>query len=371
MPRKIFVGLSGGVDSAVSAALLAEQGFDVTGVFVKIWQPEFIECTWREDRLDAMRVCAALDIPFREIDLSAEYKKEVVDTMVADYARGITPNPDVLCNSTIKFGALASWAKNEGADALATGHYAQRSDASGHFELLRGRDAAKDQSYFLYRLKQSDLARTYFPIGGLSKVDVRKEATRRLLPVATKPDSQGLCFIGEVSMRDFLSRYITLVPGPVVDETGARIGEHDGAALYTIGQRHGFTTGSSVPQYVVGVDIATNTVRVSARREDGARISVHLTDVSWVHREAPLGKPLRAQARYHEKPVEVTLSKEGSVLCATFAQPHIASSGQSLVIYDGDTCLGGGVIVEKPSTKPAKTPKTPAKQAVFTFDDSG
>src|SRR3989344_87208 len=164
---KVFVGLSGGVDSAVSAALLKEQGHDVTGVFIRIYRPEFIECTWKEDRLDAMRVCAALSIPFREIDLSDEYKKEVVDSMIADYQRGITPNPDVLCNRVIKFGAFLDWALREGADKIATGHYARVAERAGEFELLRGKDTGKDQSYFLYRLTQKELRHVLFPVGAL------------------------------------------------------------------------------------------------------------------------------------------------------------------------------------------------------------
>jgi len=293
-----------------------------------------------------MRVCAALDIPFRELDLSEEYKKEVVEEMVAQYRRGITPNPDVLCNRSIKFGAFAAWAKAEGAHAIATGHYAQKKDAVGHYELVRAVDSSKDQTYFLYRLGQADLARTLFPIGEFPKSEVRAEAKRLALPVAGKPDSQGLCFVGDVSMRDFLSRYIALTPGDVVDEKGKVLGEHEGAALYTLGQRHGFLlAGSSdVPHYVIATDTAKNTVRVSARREDAARKNVLLTDVSWVYREPALGRPYLAQARYHEHPVTVALTKEGEGLHATFETPHIASPGQSLVLYDGDVCLGGGVI---------------------------
>lgn len=346
MLHKVFVGLSGGVDSAVSAALLRRQGLDVTGVFIKIWQPEFLECTWKEDRLDAMRVCAALNIPFRELDLSEEYKKEVVETMVADYCRGITPNPDVLCNRAIKFGAFAAWAKAEGAHAIATGHYAQKKDAVGHYELIRAADASKDQTYFLYRLRQSDIARVLFPVGEFQKSEVRAEAKRFDLPVAEKPDSQGLCFVGDVSMHDFLSRYIALMPGDVVDVKGNVIGVHEGAALYTQGQRHGFTiSGSSgAPHYVIATDTEKNIVRVSTRREDAARKSVLLANVSWVYREPALQRPYLAQARYHEQPATVTLTKEGEKFRATFESPHIASPGQSLVLYDGDTCLGGGVI---------------------------
>ncbi len=345
MAHKVFVGLSGGVDSAVAAALLKEQGLSVIGAFIKIWQPEFTECTWREDRLDAMRVCAALNIPFLEVDLSEEYKKEVVDMMVRDYSKGFTPNPDVLCNRSIKFGAFAAWARKEGAGAVATGHYARKNDVGGHLDLLRARDTAKDQSYFLYTLGQTDLARTIFPVGGLLKAEVRKEALRFGLPVARKPDSQGLCFVGEVSMRDFLSRFFPVAPGPVRTREGKIIGEHEGAALYTIGQRHGFTTtGVSVPYYVVGIDVGKNTVYVSARREDAARKSVVLDSVSWVHHEPAQWRGLRAQARYHEEPALVKMEKKGSQYTIVFEAPHIASPGQSLVLYNGDVCVGGGII---------------------------
>jgi tRNA-specific 2-thiouridylase len=351
MAHRVFVGLSGGVDSAVSAALLKEKKYDVVGAFIKIWQPEFTECTWREDRLDAMRVCAALGIPFREIDLSEEYKTEVVERMVADYARGITPNPDILCNRHIKFGSFARWAKESGAEAIATGHYARKCETGGHFELLRARDSAKDQSYFLYRLGQLELARALFPIGGLLKSEVRALASKFRLPVAKKPDSQGLCFVGEVSMSEFLKRFIPVVPGPI-ECNGKIIGEHEGAALYTIGQRHGFALSKDAgagPFYVTSVDVAQNVVNVSLRREDATRTTAGLSDTHWIYREPGLPITVQAQARYHETPVNATISK-GSTTSA-FEHPHIASPGQSLVFYrkneregEGDVCLGGGVI---------------------------
>jgi tRNA-specific 2-thiouridylase len=345
MAEQVFVGLSGGVDSAVSAALLKEQGKKVTGVFIKIWQPEFTECTWREDRLDAMRVCAALDIPFLEIDLSEEYKKEVVDKMVRDYGKGITPNPDVLCNRAVKFGAFAKWARKEGASSIATGHYARKHDAAGHFELQRARDTAKDQSYFLYTLTQEDLKHVLFPVGELQKTQVRKEAVRFELPVARKPDSQGLCFVGEVSMRDFLARFLPVESGPVRSRDGKVIGEHEGAALYTIGQRHGFSTGGAQEaHYITRIDVEKNTLYVSPKREDAARTSLVLEEITWVHHEPAQWRGLRAQARYHEEPVSVKLEKKNSHFAAIFDTPHIASPGQSLVLYDGDTCVGGGVI---------------------------
>ena len=347
MTQKIFVGLSGGVDSAVSAALLQEQGHDVVGVFIKIWQPEFIECTWKEDRLDAMRVCAGLGIPFREVDLSDEYKREVVERMVSDYCSGITPNPDVLCNAHIKFGSFAKWAKEEGAERIATGHYAQIEQSQDNiltWKLLRAHDTSKDQSYFLYRLGQQDLARALFPVGGMLKTEVRALAQKFNLPVSRKPDSQGLCFVGEVSMADFLKRFIPVVRGPVVCE-GQIVGEHEGAALYTVGQRHGFSaTGADHPYYVVKIDISTNTLSVSPHREDAAQAKVELHDVHWVYREPMLPHTLLAQARYHEQPIAVTLGRQEGKLFVTFEKPHIVSPGQSLVLYEGDVCLGGGII---------------------------
>ncbi len=348
MAQKVFVGLSGGVDSGTSAALLKERGFEVVGVFIKIWQPEFIECTWREDRLDAMRIAASLGIPFREIDLSREYKQEVVDSMVHDYEHGITPNPDVLCNEKIKFGAFARWAFDNGADWIATGHYARTDIVDGRARLLRGADPQKDQSYFLYRIREEDLARTLFPIGDIPKSQVRVRAQGFGLPVAQKPDSQGLCFVGDVSMRDFLSRYITLTPGKVLDTEGHEIGQHDGAPLYTIGQRHGFSTDGGVAheggQYVVGVSIPDNTITVSFDRTLGEVREITLRDIHWIGDEPTLPLKTFAQSRYRERPFSVTLTRSNDQILAVFDESHLVSSGQSLVLYDGDHVLGGGVI---------------------------
>ena len=358
MAQKVFVGLSGGVDSAVSAALLKEQGHEVTGVFIRIYRPEFIECTWKEDRLDAMRVCAALSIPFREIDLSDAYKKEVVDSMIADYKAGITPNPDVLCNATIKFGAFLEWALKEGADKIATGHYALIRTNKPIVELLRGKDASKDQSYFLYRLTQKELQHVVFPVGDMLKSEVRQKALELNLPVANKHDSQGLCFIGDVSIADFLKRFIDLTPGPVVDTDGNTIGEHEGAALLTVGQRHGFSLAKNqenVPHYVTTIDASTNTVVVSARKDDAATKVVAVRNVSWVNESPQKGQEVLVQARYREKPVPATVEPDSERTIVTFAEPHtspvpngtfgrVAAPGQSLVVYTGDVCLGGGVI---------------------------
>ena len=335
----VFVGLSGGVDSAVSAALLKIAGYEVVGAFIKIWRPEFIDCPWQKDRLDAMRVATALEIPFKEIDLSEEYKKAVIDDMVAKYARGITPNPDVLCNRHIKFGAFAAWAFKNGADFVATGHYARTIDNKLH----RGKDTNKDQSYFLWQLTEKDLSRALFPVGGLTKPEVRSLAQKFNLPVAQKADSQGLCFVGDVTMHDFLSHYISLKKGRVLNEQGTLIGEHDGAALYTLGERRGVRffqkTAHAVPQYVSAIDTKANTVTVSPMREKAARSSSTLIDTNWIVKPEP-GVTYTAQARYRETPRECTI--DGAVV--RFKEPHLLPPGQSLVIYDGDLVVGGGVI---------------------------
>lgn len=348
MSKIAFVGLSGGVDSAVSAMLLKQQGYDVVGVFIKIWQPEFIECTWARDRLDAMRVAVSLGIPFREIDLSDDYNRDVVETMVDGYARGITPNPDVLCNQSIKFGSFFDYALREGADFIATGHYARIKESNGVFSLLRAHDASKDQSYFLYTLGQSDLSRTLFPVGGLMKDDVRALAGKVKLPVASKPDSQGLCFVGDVSMKDFLSRFIKLKRGAVLDINGIEIGAHDGAALYTIGQRHGFfvkdKSSNAKPYFVTAIDASANTISVSTNRQDASCNKVTLNNVHWISSEPALPTETLIQSRYHEPPVKSSISKEMERFAVSFGEPHIASPGQSLVMYDGDNCQGGGII---------------------------
>lgn len=342
--KTVFVGLSGGVDSAVSAALLNEQGYRVVGCFIKIWQPEFTECTWREDRLDAMRVCAALNIPYKEIDLSREYMDEVVRDMIDSYKRGITPNPDVLCNSKIKFGFFARWAFEEGADLVATGHYAQiRATATG-YELLRGVDAEKDQSYFLWQLSEKDLSKTLFPVGGLTKRVVRAEAQRLNIPVAHKHDSQGLCFVGDISLPEFLAQYVTLTAGDVIDDGGQVIGVHGGAALYTRGQRHGFSHNKSTPCYVTRVDVSSNTITVSMSAQDATIKNVWLEKTHWVGMEPTWPYVGMAQVRYREAPVRASAEAMGAALEVTFETPCIAAPGQSLVWYEGERLVGGGVI---------------------------
>lgn len=345
----VFVGLSGGVDSAVAAALLKRAGHDVVGCFIKIWQPEFIECTWREDRLDAMRVAAALGIPFREIDFSAEYKQEVVDDMILNYSRGITPNPDVLCNSAIKFGHFLSWALEKGAEMIATGHYARitHERLTKSFMLRRGKDAQKDQSYFLWQLGQHELSHSLLPIGDLTKGDVRLLAKKFALLNANRPDSQGLCFVGDVTLPEFLSRYLALKSGAVLDSGGDVIGEHQGAALYTIGQRHGFAVRNSDARgdehYVMAIDTAANAITVSRDRRDAKKCEITLEGVRWIN---PLSLPCEAHAktRYREASVRVRIEEEAHRIRVLFTEPHLVAPGQSLVLYQKDVCLGGGII---------------------------
>lgn len=353
--KKVYVGMSGGVDSSLSAALLKEQGYDVSGVFIKVWEPEGFPCTWREDRHDAMRVAAQLDIPFQTLDLSEEYKREVIDEMLEEYESGRTPNPDVLCNQSIKFDAFLNWAIQEGADLIATGHYAliigkREKSKETRYTLLRGIDNNKDQSYFLWTLPQDTLSKVLFPIGGYAKEQVRTMAQERDLYTAHKKDSQGLCFVGKLDMKSFLSQYIEKKPGAVVTVTGEEIGRHDGSTFYTIGQRHGFSTDkhshSEKPYYVVAKNSETNELVVSQDIEKAEQYlskEARMEKMSWVCGNAPDDDTIvDVQVRYRQQPVTATIADKGTKI--VFSKPQIASQGQSLVVYESDTLLGGGII---------------------------
>lgn len=361
--RKVYLGMSGGVDSSVSAALLKRAGYDVTGVFIRAWEPfDFAQgkpefdsaqgkpanqpCVWRAERRDAMRVAAALDIPLLTLDLSAEYKRDVVDYLVAEYAAGRTPNPDVECNRQIKFGAFYRWAMTRGADFVATGHYAQLGSLAP--KLLRAKDEEKDQTYFLWTLTQEQLSRILFPIGHLTKPAVRRLATKFKLPTAEKKDSQGLCFVGQFDFKEFLRQELKPKPGEVLDEAGQVVGEHEGAALYTIGERHGFrlTHGDGQPHYVVARDLAKNTVTVSATPEKIWRQhkEIKLTGINWISNSLKAdSRQLKARIRHRGElyPCELI---EGERVIFDHA-PEAIASGQSLVLYRGQECLGGGIIV--------------------------
>jgi len=346
--KTVYVGMSGGVDSSVSAALLKQQGYNVVGVYMKNWTQDVagVACPWKQDLADARAAAAVLDIPFKVFDFQAEYKQHVVDVMVAEYQAGRTPNPDVLCNQEIKFQLFLRTALADGADAIATGHYART--ASG--QLFAAADLNKDQSYFLYRITSEALERTIFPLAGLTKPEVRRLAAEFGLPTAKKPDSQGICFVGEVGLRDFLRQYLAATPGPVLDRaTGRQLGEHQGAVFYTHGQRHGLGIGGGQPFYVTGKDIATNTVYVTA---DPADLELsgdcfELENLHWINEAPTPGRAYRLRTRYRAALIDATLSSIApNRYAVSLAHPERAvTPGQSAVIYDGDRVLGGGLIV--------------------------
>ena len=356
--RKIVVALSGGVDSSVSAALLARAGYNVTGAFIRVWYPPGIYCSAEDDRRDALHVAAAIGIPLLTVDLEKEYKAKVIDAMFREYRRGRTPNPDILCNEKVKFGAFLAWARMHGADAIATGHYARVIKRGGGFHLLAGRDKEKDQSYFLYRLPERTLKRIIFPVGAMEKREVRALARRFKLPTAEKKDSQGLCFVGKFDFKAFLKRYVRVKPGNAVNEGGEIIGYHSGAALYTVGERHGFTVTTKGPHdppyYVVSRDVKKNTITVARGNEEKKyfKRKAILSNPHWISGKAPaLSGTYRARIRYRQPLQSCRLQKNhplGSKApkwVVTFDRPQRAvTPGQSLVLYRGAECLGGGVI---------------------------
>lgn len=350
--KKVFVGVSGGVDSSVSLALLKEAGYDVTGVFIKVWSPDFLPCTWKEERRDAMRVCATLDVPFLTLDLEKEYKDSVVDYMIAEYMVGRTPNPDVMCNKYVKFGAFFKKAMEMGADYVATGHYAMVKNIGSAYKLFESVDKNKDQSYFLWTLTQKELSKTLFPVGGMQKDEVRKLAKKFGLPTADKKDSQGLCFVGKVDMVDFLKHYITNEKGNVLDEKGNTIGTHDGAMFYTIGQRHGFDVrqdkSDNKPVYVISKNIKENTITVGDgdyKKISATTKEVELEQVSFTADVLDNTKNLLARTRYRQILVKCSLIKNKDIYTIIFDEPQEnVTPGQSLVLYREEECLGGGVI---------------------------
>ncbi|MDD4989247.1 MAG: tRNA 2-thiouridine(34) synthase MnmA [Candidatus Pacebacteria bacterium] len=353
--RKVFVGLSGGVDSSVSAALLKKAGYDVTGVFIKVWQADFLPCNWKEERLDAMRICARLEIPFLTFDLQKEYKKEVVDYMIREYKAGRTPNPDVMCNRHVKFRAFFDKAMKMGADFVATGHYAQvKKTKSGKFEMKAGTDSNKDQSYFLWTLTQKELSKTLCPVENIEKPEVRKLAEKFNLHTTTKKDSQGLCFIGKVDLKEFLSHFVKEKPGKVLDESGKVIGKHEGAFFYTLGQRHGFLitkkTPYDTPFYIVKKDTKKNILVASEKKPENNFLKytriVKIEDTNWILEIPQKGKKCSARVRYRQPLEKCTIEiKSGKKAVVTFEKPIGAvTPGQSLVVYNKDTCLGGGII---------------------------
>ncbi len=337
--QKIFVGVSGGVDSSVAAYLLKKEGHEVHGIFVKTWSPEWLPCTWVDEKRDAMRVCAALDIPFHFLDAEEDYKQGVADYMINEYRAGRTPNPDVLCNRIIKFGVMWEYAKSHVADAVATGHYAQTDGT----HIMKAADASKDQSYFLWMLSKEELAHVLFPIGHLQKHEVRKIAEKAGLFTSVKKDSQGICFLGDVDMREFLSHYIEQKPGPVVSTEGEVVGDHDGIWFYTLGERHGFRitkqSAEQKPYYIIEKRIDDNTLVVSHTPHSEVKGEKRIITL---REGTPLQKgEYQAQIRYHGELIPVKVIDSNTI---ELAHKGVIAEGQSLVLYKGDILVGGGII---------------------------
>jgi len=354
---KIVVGLSGGVDSAVAALLLKQAGHDVLGVFMKNWEDDDDDeyCSTREDLVDAVSVAERIGIEVEAINFAAEYRERVFASFLSEYRAGRTPNPDVLCNAEIKFKAFLDHAMHLGAEKIATGHYARVEERGGRFVLLRGLDPGKDQSYFLHRLNQAQLARTLFPLGHLQKSEVRRIARESGLPNHAKRDSTGICFIGERPFREFLARYMPREPGPIVTPEGEVVGEHEGLMYYTIGQRQGLgiggrRDGAGEPWYVAGKRLDANTLVVVQGHDHPLllRADLDAADASWIAGEPPGASAERigAKTRYRQSDAACALRLErADTFALGFDMPQWAvTPGQSAVLYRGDECLGGGVI---------------------------
>jgi tRNA-specific 2-thiouridylase len=337
--------MSGGVDSSLTAALLKEQGYDVTGVYMKNWTKDLpgMICPWADDLADAKRVAVQLNIDFKVFDFENEYKHKVVDYMIEEYKRGRTPNPDIMCNQEVKFKLFLEAALEDGADMIATGHYARVEDGI----LKQAVDANKDQTYFLYRVTEKALKKTLFPLGEFTKPTVREMAKERGLYTAAKKDSQGICFVGQIGIREFLSQYVEQVAGPIIDKkSGKVLGQHDGAIFYTIGQRHGLDLGGGLPYYVVGKDMDKNEVYVTTDLNDETlwKPELTLSSVHWIN-ATPTEGTFKIRIRHRAPLVSAALSFEGDdVKLALHDAERAAAAGQSVVIYDGDVCIGGGII---------------------------
>ena len=370
--KKVVVGLSGGVDSAMVVALLKEQGYDVTGVFLECWRAP--GCRTDEDRKDALSVALKLKIPFKVLDFKKEYKQKVVDYFYAEYKAGRTPNPDTMCNREIKFGLFYDWSLKNGFDYVATGHYAriqrirenpksklQISNKSQNpncksqieYKLLRGVDKKKDQSYFLYLLRKDQLKKILFPVGEMTKEEVRREAKKRKLPVADKPDSQGICFIGPVDVKEFLKKKIKPLKGEVVDTKGKVIGKHEGVWFYTIGERHGFKIKpefmkSEMPAlYVVSKDVEKNRLVVGSKKEVMSS-EFDVEDVHWINKinsEKLTSKKIKVRIRHGGQLVRAELRTKNKKLKVMLERLVFGvAPGQAAVFYSRDVILGGGVI---------------------------
>lgn len=349
--QTVFVGLSGGVDSSVAALRLQKQGYNVVGVFIKVWHPDFMVCNWEAERLDAMRVAAHLEIPFLTCDAEAEYRDEVAKYFIEEYRNGRTPNPDVMCNQYVKFGAFLRFSKEKGADFIATGHYAQKIEGDNGPELHRGVDNNKDQTYFLWTLSSEQLEFSLFPVGDTPKEEIRQEAEAAGIPTAQKKDSQGVCFLGHIDIPEFLSHYIELNTGDVLSESGDVIGEHQGALVYTLGQRHGFTLNTKDSErsvmFITEKDLESNTITVGPKKQSISETKdINLTNTV-LRQPLQAGESIHVQIRYRQKPFvsEVTELGKNRISIIPKEVTEKPASGQSCVLYKGTHCVGGGIIL--------------------------
>jgi tRNA-uridine 2-sulfurtransferase len=356
---RVVVGMSGGVDSSVAAWLLKEQGYEVIGLFMKNWEDDDDSeyCNARIDWIDAASVADVVGVDIEAVNFAGEYKDRVFAEFLREYQAGRTPNPDVLCNAEIKFKAFLDHAIKLGADMIATGHYARVRSDGGSFQLLKAVDGSKDQSYFLHRLNQNQLSKTLFPVGALRKTEVRRIAEELKLPNAKKKDSTGICFIGERPFREFLNRYLSYRPGPIKTVDGATVGQHVGLSFYTIGQRKGIgiggmkahrnADGTSDAWYVARKDMESNTLFVVQGHEHPWLLSQSLVahQISWVAGQGPQANRLSAKTRYRQADVGCAFEPGSEQFSLHFPKPQWAvTPGQSAVLYDGEVCLGGGII---------------------------
>ncbi|MBX4201631.1 tRNA 2-thiouridine(34) synthase MnmA [Candidatus Saccharibacteria bacterium] len=347
--KTVYVGLSGGVDSSVTAALLLQQGYKVVGVYMKNWSRDLpgMPCPWKDDFQDAKRVAVQLGIDFKMYDFEKDYQHKVVDYMLDGFRAGITPNPDIMCNQEIKFKLFLDTALQDGADLIATGHYASAKD--GH--LFMATDDNKDQTYFLYRVTKDAMDKTLFPLGDLTKPKVRDLAKKFKLVTANKKESMGICFVGKVGIKDFLKQYVDEKPGEIIDRQGKVIGRHDGAIFYTIGQRQGLDIGGGMPYYVIGKDMAKNEVYVTTDLQDEKLWSqrIKLTSVHWINDQPKLqGPALKIRTRHRGKLVPVELlnkSSNSDWVVELSEEVRALTPGQSAVFYSDNECLGGGIVV--------------------------
>ena len=374
--KKVFVGLSGGVDSSVAALLLKQQGYEVVGVYMKNWTQDFpgVKCPWKEDYQDAKRLAVQLSIDFKMYDFEKQYKHKVVDYMLDEFKAGRTPNPDIMCNQEIKFRLFLETAIDDGADLIATGHYARIENSNQEIEnskkadkklisnsqlliphLLQAKDANKDQTYFLYRITQEALGRTLFPLGELTKPEVRTLAKKHKLISAERKESMGICFVGKVPIKDFLKNYVKEKPGEIIDQSAGRrrrkVGEHDGAIFYTIGQRHGLEVGGGLPYYVTGKDMKKNEIYVTTDLQDEKLWSekIRLTDTHWINGEQSidLRSSISVRTRHRAKLIPVKkldLLSNSKAAVELNEEVRALTPGQSAVFYSGERVLGGGVV---------------------------